>query len=113
MASIEQTFDTVGMVRRPHPRLAAAQARSCERMRQAAHQLREETGPIKHDVRPMLARLLEAVADQAHDAGTYVHGGASAVANALLAEPLDKAITAAIQRELEGREQFANDEARR
>ena len=80
-------------------------------MRQAAQALREEHGPIRPDARQGLARLLEAVADAGHEAGTYVHGGASAVANALLAEPLDRSIVEAGQREREGRERFERDEA--
>ena len=82
----------VGMARRPHPRLAAAHARTAVTMRQAAHQLREQRGPIKAEARDGLARLLEAVADRHDDAGTYVWGGASAVANALVAEPMDVAL---------------------
>jgi hypothetical protein len=106
MAVIERVFDTVGMDRRPHPRLAAANARSAERMRQAAQQLREEQGPVKHEARVGLARLLDAVAEQAgsHNVGTYVWGGAGAVANALLAEPLDQGIVNAIERERAGTE---------
>jgi hypothetical protein len=71
-------------------------------MRQAAQQLREEQGQVKPEVRSGLARLLEAVADQQGSAGGYVWGGSSAVANALLAEPLDKAIVDAIARERSG-----------
>lgn len=71
-------------------------------MRQAAQQLREEQGPVKPDVRDGLARLLEAVADQHGSASTYVWGGANAVANALLAQPLDQGITDAIERERAG-----------
>jgi hypothetical protein len=72
-------------------------------MRQAAQQLREERGAVKPDVRGGLARLLEAVADQQGSAGVYVWGGANAVANELLAVPLDKAIVDSIARERSGR----------
>lgn len=82
-------------------------------MHQAAEQLREETGPISADARPALARLLEAVADAGHDAGTYVHGGASAVANALLAQPLDQSIVDAIARERDGRDRFEREDPTR
>jgi hypothetical protein len=90
------------MARRPHPRLVAAQASAAEGMRQAAQQLREEQGPVKPEVRSGLARLLEAVADEQGGAGVYVWGGANAVANTLLAAPLDKAIVDAIARERSG-----------
>jgi hypothetical protein len=101
-ASIEHMFDTVVMTRRPHPRLAAAHARQAETMRQAAQQLREEHGPIKPDVRSGLARLLEAVADERGQATTYICDGASAVANAVLARPLDEGIVDAIRKERAG-----------
>lgn len=71
-------------------------------MRQAAQQLREERGPVKPDVRDGLARLLEAVADQQGDASVYVRDGASAVANAVLAEPLDVALGNAPIRRVDG-----------
>lgn len=71
-------------------------------MRQAAQQLREETGPIKPEVRAGLVRLLEAVADQQGQASAYVWDGASNVANTLLAEPLDESTVNAIERERAG-----------
>lgn len=104
MAYIEHMFDTRPMARRPHPRLAAAQARTAESMRQAAQQLREEHGPVKPEVRSGLSRLLEAVADQQGSAGVYVWGGASAVTHALQAQPLDQSLAETDRRQRERRE---------
>ena len=98
------------MARRPHSRLAAAQARQAESMRQAAQQLREEDGPVRREVRAGLARLLNAVADQQGTAGVYVWDGAGAVSNALLAQPLDRGIVDAIRRERAGGERDTSDE---
>lgn len=93
IAFIEPTFDPVDMARRPHPRLAAAQARAAEAILSSGRAAPrgagagEARGPLRG-----LARLLEAVAQRPGDAGVHVWAGAGA--HALLGEPLDKAIVA-------------------
>lgn len=80
------------MVRRPHPRLAASNARTAERMRQAAQLLAEDNGPVKGETRAGLIRLLNAVADQGGGGagGVYIWGATANIADCLMAEPLDK-----------------------
>lgn len=92
------------MTRRPHARLAAAQARAAERMREAAAQLETEPGPIKPTVRAGLARLLHAVADQGGSSagGVYVWDASSSIADSLLTEPMDKTIGSAGRSQQDG-----------
>ena len=63
-------------------------------MREAAAQLETDPGPIKPTVRVGLARLLNAVADQGSSSttGVYVWDASSTIADALLAEPMDRTI---------------------